>query len=177
VAVPLYRQVGELRIPAALTGINPEAEGAEFWDATNGYTAYLGVSATAPRVPFTERSLKLYDGYKERYKTTPILTIGSYDSVLLLAEAIERAKTLDSDAVVAELEKTDFAGSKGRIVFDKRHDAIFGPGYVGYAALQWLPDGSHSIWWATKDENGDPYPGVSEFILPPWMIERWAPAK
>jgi branched-chain amino acid transport system substrate-binding protein len=169
--------VGELRIPAALTGINPEAEGAEFWDATNGYTAYLGVSATAPRVPFTKRSLHLYDTYKERYKTTPILTIGSYDTVLLLAEAIERAKTLESDAVVAELEKTDFDGSKGRIVFDKRHDAIFGPGYVGYAALQWLPDGSHAIWWATKDAEGNPYPGVSEFVLPPWMVERWGERK
>lgn len=173
VAVPLYRSVGELQLPVVLTGINPEAEGAEFFSATGGHAAYLGVSATAPRVAFTPLSLPLYDRFVERFKTTPVLTIGSYDSILIVAEAITRAKTIESDAVVVELEKTDFASSRGRVVFDKTHDAVFKPGYLGTAAFQWLPDGKQKIWWATKDENGKAYPGVGEFEIPPWTIAYW----
>ena len=49
----------------------------------------------------------------------------SYDSVYALVAAIERAGSLDSDKVVKEIEKTDMAGSIGRIKFQD-HQFIFG---------------------------------------------------
>ncbi len=39
----------------------------------------------------------------------------AYESVYILAEAIERAGSLDPDAIVAELEKTDRTGVMGRV--------------------------------------------------------------
>ena len=51
----------------------------------------------------------------------------------ILAEAIERAGSLDPDAIVAELEKTDRDGVMGRIRFDEGHQVGLrhGPGGVG----------------------------------------------
>ena len=49
----------------------------------------------------------------------------SYESVYILAEAIERAGSLDPDAITAELQKTDRNGVMGRLVFDEGHQAVY----------------------------------------------------
>ena len=67
-----------------------------------------------------------------------------YDAVYILAQAIERAKTINSDAVVSALEKTDFSGVIGRIRFGKDHQAVFGfdPKETGMSvAFQWKKPG------------------------------------
>ena len=50
----------------------------------------------------------------------------TYESVYILAEAIERAGKMDPDAIVAEIKKTDRKGVMGRIKFDAGQQAIFG---------------------------------------------------
>jgi len=47
--------------------------------------------------------------------------LGSYMSIYTLAEAIEGAGTIDSDAVVAELEKTDQFSIMGRFKYTQYH--------------------------------------------------------
>ena len=72
----------------------------------------------------------------------------SYDSVYILAEAIERAGSLDSDKVAAEVKKTDRKGVIGRIKFDEGNQAIFGddPTKTCIAAVfQWTDDGKRVI--------------------------------
>ena len=72
----------------------------------------------------------------------------SYESVYILAEAIERAGSLDADAIVAELEKTDRQGVMGRIKFDEGHQAAYGmnPEETAVAAVfQWNEDGGRTI--------------------------------
>jgi len=103
VAIPLYRQIGELQIPACVTGVNVEAEGAKFWEATGGMCAYGGVAVQRSNVAMTERTLPFYKKFWDKYKERPTLTSGSYDSLLILKEGIERAGSLDSDKVVAGL--------------------------------------------------------------------------
>ncbi len=49
----------------------------------------------------------------------------AYDSVFVLAKAIERANSLEPDKLVKSLEETDYAGSIGRIRF-KGHEIVFG---------------------------------------------------
>jgi branched-chain amino acid transport system substrate-binding protein len=49
-----------------------------------------------------------------------------WESVYILKEAIERAGSLDPDAVAAEIKKTDRTGVMGRIKFDDGNQAIFG---------------------------------------------------
>jgi branched-chain amino acid transport system substrate-binding protein len=50
----------------------------------------------------------------------------SYDAVYVLAKAIEKAGSLDPDALVAQLEKTDMDGVVGHLVFNKTHGVPYG---------------------------------------------------
>ena len=173
VAIPLYRQIGELQIPAAVTGVNVEAEGAKFWEATGGMCVYGGVTAQRSDVAMTERTLPFYKKFREKYKMRPTLTSGSYDSILILKEGIEKAGSLDPDKVVAALEKTDFNGTMGRVVFDKKnHDNTFGPGYLTGVGVQWLPGEKIGTYWPHK-WKGVTYEGVEEFQFSPWMVKYW----
>lgn len=175
-AIPIYRQIGELQIPAIVFGVNVEAEGAEFWEATAGMCAYGGVSVQRSNVAMTERTLPFYKKFEERYKMRPTLTSGSYDSMLILKEGIERVGSLDPDKVVEGIEKTDFNGTMGRVRFDKNHDALFGPEGLTGVGVQWLPGEKIGTWWP-NGWKGVRYEGIQDFQLPPWMIEYWKDKK
>lgn len=82
----------------------------------------------------------------------------SYESVYILAEAIERAGSLDSDAIVAELEKTDRQGVMGRIKFDDGHQVLYGmnPEESAVAAVfQWTADGKRTIVFPASMAEGE----------------------
>ncbi|MGD9365499.1 MAG: ABC transporter substrate-binding protein, partial [Desulfobacteraceae bacterium] len=82
----------------------------------------------------------------------------SYESVHILAEAIERAGSLDADAIVAELEKTDRQGVMGRIKFDEGHQVVYGmnPAESAVAAVfQWTADGGRTIVFPTSLAEGE----------------------
>ena len=171
VAIPLYRQVGELEIPAAIVGINVEAEGAKFYEATGGYCAYGGVSTQGCDVAMSFRTRPFYREFEKRYGERVTLTASAYDSILMIKEAVEKAASLDADKVVMALEKIDFQSTHGRMVFDKNHDPMFGPGYLTGCAVQWLPGGKLSTWWPHD------YEGVQVFQLSPWMVKYWKSKK
>jgi branched-chain amino acid transport system substrate-binding protein len=83
----------------------------------------------------------------------------------VLKDAIERAGSLDPDAVVAALEKTDLMGVYGRIRFDpKSHQVIpsLDPaeGAVG-TIFQWQ-EGKRVVVFPKSIAMG-------EIKLPPWM--------
>ncbi len=81
----------------------------------------------------------------------------SYESIYLLAEAIERAGSLDADAIVAELKKTDREGVMGRIKFDEGHQVIYDmdPKTSAVAAvIQWNDDGTRTIVFPKSIADG-----------------------
>lgn len=172
VAIPLFRQVGELQIPAAITGVNVEAEGAKFWQATGGMCVYGGMTAQGSDVAMTWRTLPFYKKFEAKYKIRPILTSSAYNSLLILAEGIQKAGSLEPDKVVKQLEKTNFEGTQGRVVFDKNHDTKFGPGFMTGVGVQWLPGGNMQAWFPL-DWAGVTYAGVKEYQLSPWMVKYW----
>lgn len=172
VAIPLFRQVGELQIPAAITGVNVEAEGAKFWQATGGMCVYGGMTAQGSDVAMTWRTLPFYKKFEAKYKIRPILTSSAYNSLLILAEGIQKAGSLEPDKVVKQLEKTNFEGTQGRVVFDKNHDTKFGPGFMTGVGVQWLPGGKMQAWFPL-DWAGVTYAGVKEYQLSPWMVKYW----
>jgi len=85
-------------------------------------------------------------------------------AVYVLKDAIERAGSLDSDKVIAELEKTDMMGVYGRLRFDpKSHQVIPSTdpkeGAVG-SILQWQ-DGKRIVVYPKSIATG-------KILLPPW---------
>jgi branched-chain amino acid transport system substrate-binding protein len=176
VGIPYATQWGELEITAASVGINVEAQKEGFWDATGGKGNYEMTMNTYARVNITEETIPFVDRFVERVGELPTYSADTYSAISLLSAAIERAGTLDSDAVVAELEKTDTIGTAGRLVFTEDHDVTWGPGYVTGLGVQWQ-DGEMKCVWppAGGAWEGVDYGGTVDYILPPWVVEEWGP--
>jgi len=178
IGIPYAKGLGELEIPVASVGINVEAQKDGFWDATGGYGNYeTTLNTYAKGIAVTEYTIPFFDAFMEEYGQTPTYNAGTYDAILLLTEAIERAGTLDSDAVVVELEKTDFVGTGGRITFtgqdaDNPHDVVYGPGFVTGLATQWQDGEMKAVWpWGWNDIT---YEGTVQWQIPDRVIKKYA---
>ena len=176
VGIPYAKQWGELEVPAASVGINVEAQKEGFWEATDGYGEYEMTLNTYARVEITDQTIPFIDRFVEATGELPTYNAGTYEALYLLKDAVEAAGTLDSDAVVTELEKADRVGTAGRIVFDESHDVVWGAGYVTGLGVQWQ-EGEMECVWPPLDGSweGVVYEGTVEYVLPPWVLEAWGP--
>jgi len=167
----LLKQWYDMKIPALPFGsIIAAAEQPGFWKATGGKGEYcLANVVNAGNAPSnaTPWTMKFVEAYKKRWKIEPEAygTSTSYMGPYVLKDAIERAGSLDSAAVVAALEKTDIMGVYGRIRFDpKSHQVIPSQdpekGAVG-TIFQWQA-GKRVVVFPKKIAMG-------EIKLPPWM--------
>jgi branched-chain amino acid transport system substrate-binding protein len=167
----LLKQWYEMKIPALPFGSTlAAAEQPGFWKATDGkgeYTLCNVVNAGNAPSEATPWTMKFYNAYAKRWGVEPegLGTSSSYMAIYVLKDAIERAGSLDSDKVVAELEKTDVMGVYGRLRFDpKSHQVIPSndpkEGAVG-SILQWQA-GKRVVVYPKSIAKG-------EIQLPPWM--------
>jgi branched-chain amino acid transport system substrate-binding protein len=173
----LGKQWGELQIPAALIGGDAIACVKTYWDATGGYGNYNTTMTGIGPAEITEKTMPFWNAYLKAYDDFPGYVSVTYDAVYVLKEAIERAGTIDSDQVVPELEKTDYNGAYGRMVFYPRdhkfpHDLKFGPGYNTWVENQWRGPGKVVVVWP-YDWQGVTYKGSEKYMLPPWVKEYW----
>ena len=167
----LLKQWYDLKVPALPFGsIIAAAEQPGFWKATEGkgeYTLANVVNAGNAPSNASDWTMKFVNAYEKRWGLEPegYGTSSSYMAVYVLKDAIEKAGTLDSDAVVAALEKTDVMGVYGRTRFDpKSHQVIpsLDPkeGAVG-TIFQWQA-GKRVVVFPKSIAMG-------EIQLPPWM--------
>ncbi len=167
----LLKQWYEMKIPALPFGSTlAAAEQPGFWEATGGkgeYTLCNVVNAGNAPSEATPWTMKFYDAYTKMWGVEPegLGTSSSYMAVYVLRDAIERAGSLDSDKVVAELEKTDVMGVYGRLRFDpKSHQVIPATdpkeGAVG-SIIQWQ-DKKRVVVYPKSIATGS-------IQLPPWM--------
>ncbi len=167
----LLKQWFDMKIPALPFGtIISAAEQPGFYKATEGKGEYcLASVVNAGNAPSkaTPWTMKFVEAYKKKYGLEPegYGTSSSYMAVYVLKDAIERAGSLDSDAVITALEKTDMMGVYGRIKFDpKSHQVIPSvdpnEGAVG-TIFQWQA-GKRIVVFPPKIAMG-------EIKLPPWM--------
>jgi len=129
-----------------------------------------GASLVLKKMPSTGAFL---NKFKKKYGALPeaaAVNSSAYDSVFILAAAIERAGSLDPEQLVAALEKTDYKGASGRIRFNEDHIAVFGEqdaNETGVAVVfQWQKTNAGNL------ERVPVYPGFlseGKIMLPPWM--------
>ncbi len=129
----LVKQWQSMRIPSLVFGALSPMSGPDAWKIFEGKIAgllntnYELGSGIAPDKYAPAK--KFYDDYTKKFGQPIESHHGpgpSYDSVYILAEAIERAGTLDPDKVAAEIMKTDRQGVIGRIKFNEGHQVIYG---------------------------------------------------
>lgn len=64
--------------------------------------------------------------YKEKYGAdAPIYTYFLYDAVMILADAMERAKSSDPKKINEALKDTDFAGTTGQMNFERKEGPVW----------------------------------------------------
>jgi branched-chain amino acid transport system substrate-binding protein len=156
------KQWYDARVPLPIGGIDVKSQDADFFTRVGGKSLSETTQIGFMRAPVTPRTIPFWDSFVARYKRNPVYTAGgAYDAIHLYAEAATRAKSVAADAVVKELEKTDFMGTSGRIVFDETHDVRYGPDYVQAMFVQWQEGGKRVVVWPKNRKTG-------EYILPGW---------
>ena len=127
----MLRQWADMEIPALPIGFIGAAEDPGFWEATKGKGAYTivtlsEVGCTPSNV--TPRTMKYYNAFQKKWGVPPRSTgcVSAYEGVYVLKDAIERAGSLEPDALIAALEKTNLPVVRGTIRFDQNHQVIYG---------------------------------------------------
>lgn len=160
----LVKQWYNMKGKALLCGFISPMVGPDAWQAFNGMIAgSLNLIFELGNIPSTrwKPSMDFYGAYKARFGRDIQAGHGpapAYESVHILAEAIEKAGSLNPDAMVTALETTDRTGTMGRIRFHRGHQVIFGndPNRDALACIfQWQKDGSRKIVYPLSIADGD----------------------
>jgi branched-chain amino acid transport system substrate-binding protein len=131
----LLKQARAMQIPALLAGfispVAPENAWQVFEGEVSGMVNYVFEIGPIP-VKAVPRSVAFNENFGKKWGKEAWMSLSghgpgpSYDSIYILANAFERAKTVEPDAVVKALEQTDMMGVVGRIRFGKDHQVVYG---------------------------------------------------
>jgi branched-chain amino acid transport system substrate-binding protein len=166
-SVQLMEQWASMRVPAIPMGIDVASESPTFWGQTSGAAKYetieVGIGDTG--TPINTVGANFYANFSKYYDTLPIYTAdGAYDAVYVAAHAIEEAGTTNGTALIPYIQKTNFTGPDGLIIFDASHNIVYNPDYtkgVALAMVQWTGYNQYTPVWP---------PSVAKPIqLPSWM--------
>ena len=170
----LLKQARSMQIPALLAGFISPVAPENAWQVFEGEVegminmiyevGPLPVKAVPKSVAFNENYGKKW-GQDARMKLSGHGPGPSYDSVYILANAFERAKTVEPDAVVKALEQTDMSGAAGRIRFGKDHQVVYGfdPKETALGCgFQWQKPGVRGVVFPEVVAEG-------KIQLPPYM--------
>ena len=167
----LTKQWFDMKIEALPVGFGASMADSTFWDATGGKCAYwVNVWPRAGCVPSEAIPVaaQFIKAYKGRYGVEPGVTWVSpvsYQAVYVLADAIARAGTIETDRVIAALESTDLNSVWGRTKFDPRsHQIVYSDDPLKGALTtwaQWLDGKRVAVFPPTVATSG--------IELPPWM--------
>jgi branched-chain amino acid transport system substrate-binding protein len=150
----LIREWHRMGSEALICGFISPTVGPGAWEAFEGRIAgALCVVFELGNVPSQRHAPagRFYEAYRKRFKRPIEAGHGpapAYDGVYVLADAIERAGTVEPDAVVRELERTDRQGVMGRVRFHEGHQVVFGedPQEAALACIiQWNGEGHRHI--------------------------------
>jgi len=165
--ITLYKQYHEMKAPFRMVGFNNPGMDAEYWEKTGGACLSEVNVGFGPilRAVITPKSIPFFDRYSKTFGDAPHgCATTSYDAVYILADAAERAKSFETNALIKALEATDYVGATGRFVFNKKtHDAIFGSiEYVPFLITQWQEGGKFEVLLPKEI-------ATSEYQDPPWL--------
>jgi branched-chain amino acid transport system substrate-binding protein len=157
------KQWHDAQVPIPIGGIDVKSQDADFFSRVSGKALGETVALLAVRSEVTPKTIPFWDEFVKRFGTAPVYTgVGAYDAVHVYAEAVRRANSVEPNAVIKELEKTDYVGIAGKMAFDDVHDVKAGPGFQNMIFAQWQKDGARVIVWPKATETG-------KMIPPPWM--------
>jgi branched-chain amino acid transport system substrate-binding protein len=159
----LVRQWHDLKPPAILCGFISPAVSPQAWTATHGRLAGLiNVVFELGNLPAAKYppASAFQEAFRARHGRSVQSGHGpapAYESVYILAQALERAGTLEAGRVAQALEATDRQGAMGRVRFHRGHQVVFGedPQDVALASVvQWAESGKRVIVYPESIAEG-----------------------
>jgi branched-chain amino acid transport system substrate-binding protein len=126
-AYPMVSQSHTLGFaPTPRTGIGNSGGPAvdpTFWKNVGEAGKYLVTEIVGlPKNAWNDKTKAFVAAYRKKYNQPPSpQAIENYDAMLVLADAIGRAKSTDGKAIIAALEKTDIVLGRGRYTFSTSH--------------------------------------------------------
>jgi branched-chain amino acid transport system substrate-binding protein len=141
------------QVPIPMSGQSSQATTSTFWKDTNGAAeGVITATAASPGVAITPTTIPFTEAYTKKFGASPAYDgYSSYDDVHIIADAIKRAGSTDPDKIVAEMEKTDYLGTIGRVQFYGRNDEYthaikYGPGLITGVFIQWQSGKQVTVW-------------------------------
>jgi len=160
------KQWYDARFPIPYGGIDVKSMDGDFCQRIGGKSVGELAVNFATRAPLTPKTIPFWDEFVKRTQRQPVYTaFGANDAVYIYAQAVERAKTTNADAVIKELEKTNYVGIPGVIQFDATHDVK--PGTATYKGPALI-----FAQWRDKCDREVVYPKTmrtAEFVYPSWI--------
>lgn len=159
----LAKQWYDARVPVPYGGIDVKSQDTDFFERVGGKSISEVAFNFIVKAPLSERTLPFFEAFEKRYKREPVYTgSGAYDSVYAYADAVTRAGSLGTDAVIKALETIDMPTTTGRMQLDATHDLKAGAGLVNLLFVQWQEGGKRAIVWPKEARTG-------KYMNPPWM--------
>lgn len=158
------KQLTELKIPAITAGspaasLFPE-QGIEY-----SVTMMTPLSTSAN---ITDKNVAFYKEFLKR-SNNELCTTSAYDVIMNLAGCIEKAGSVETDAIIKAMESTEYAGVTGLTKIDpKEHKTVYLEGYRSNYGVQQLPNGQAAVVWPT-----DAAVKAQPVQIPQWMIDAW----
>jgi len=110
-----------------------------------------------PISTITSKTAAFMQTFEQKYGITAShYAMDGYDGVMILANAVIKAGSTDSDAVANALTSTDYTGPGGHVVFLGNHNPTIGPGYLTGTIYQITVTGSnihYNIVWPSNVAN------------------------
>jgi hypothetical protein len=132
-----------------------------YWQLTNGGCADEMTFGWGPTLPFAinPTSVPFYDDFEQNYSVNPMFGDGFvYASFFYLAQAIEKANSLNPNLIIPYLDKTDYTSPAGIIQFSPSHGLsvpIDPNPTVPAFGMQWHTNGElYPLWsslWSTPN--------------------------
>jgi branched-chain amino acid transport system substrate-binding protein len=154
------------QVPIPMFGVSSQATNSTFWKDTNGATeGVLYQAVSGPGVAVTDKTLPFVDAFVKKFGNTPSYAgYTAYDDVYMIADAVHRAGSTDSDKLVTAMEATDYVGTIGRVTFLPKGDAHvhglrIGAGYITGLFLQWQHGEQVNLWPTSLAKGKLSFPG------------------
>lgn len=150
--------------PLAVWGQVDLAQYSDFWNLTESKCESLSFTGlpTIAGYPLTNKSVPTREAYLQRWQQIPTSSgVLTYDFVrFILPDAIQRAGTTETEAVIQALEKTDVETSTARhFIFSSSHGVFLG------SAEPNKPNTDYMVGYMFQWQNGTKVPVYPEEIM------------
>ena len=130
-AAPFVKEWYYRQSPVVVWGLLAMVQDSDFWELTEGkcqavsFSGYPAISG----YPLTNKTVPTREAYIQRWGEVPTgAAVAAYDTVrFILPDAIKRAGTTETEALIKALETTDIETSMARhFAFTTSHDVMIG---------------------------------------------------